>query len=689
MNDKYSELSNQVILNYVVIFKTSPIEKNFQPIVYSNEKSKDDFPLIGIHQFDSDLNGILPVLWYIMHLPRIGFDVIEINADLALSSHDVPHNILLVPSEIPKISNYIPPIGHTLVIYEDNCKKEASGLKNSSIFDIVSSSDLSQEFLDKHWRIIGSLMKCLNREENIPLHLELLSPDQSQELPLIFQANYLGEYEKVFAIESSNKQIFKNIYEFAFDTHCRIKAVSNIAKYPDKDRKEVLRDTYKTTRIPIVISMPGIAPFQRRLKVVDAKLPPVEYDVCQIIATHRAIAKNGVAIELDNTPSELFNLLDQVEQHCKKNRINNKYIWRTLKRIGKILNEHIGEEKCSILNNASHITAFTDFPIGLAILPDGTAPLCCYKPISYRPLTPLTRALQFEMPKSRQIYLGKRCKVLIAECLEKDDPIRSLSDSAWDLFQENSNNYDNFHVIYSYINSIENLKSFIRHNNDADILVISAHGIYAKEYNLAGLIIGKEIWIGSDNDFPVPPIVFLSSCHASPRGSGSVNISDLLLRSGAIVVLGAFIPVDIRRNALLMGRLFVYMQEAQDGNKQYNTLIDAWTGVVATNAVNEIFASSERLFHWGMSKGKNGTIPFQQFTMKESRGRLRLNHVYEDTITILREIAKRDDMIDYFNSIINSKGFFPESVFYQIVGYPENIFLYSEIFERFHHQNPS
>ena len=34
-----------------------------------------------------------------------------------------------------------------------------------------------------------------------------------------------------------------------------------------------------------------------------------------------------------------------------------------------------------------------------------------------------------------------------------------------------------------------------------------------------------------------------------------------------------------------------------------------------------------------------------------------------------------------FGNILNTQDFFPESFFYQFIGYPENIFLYNDIFE--------
>lgn len=52
-----------------------------------------------------------------------------------------------------------------------------------------------------------------------------------------------------------------------------------------------------------------------------------------------------------------------------------------------------------MLKRAKDITIFSDFPIGLAILENDEVPLQCYKNISYRPLTPLTRQLQLELLK--------------------------------------------------------------------------------------------------------------------------------------------------------------------------------------------------------------------------------------------------------------------------------------------------
>lgn len=60
---------------------------------------------------------------------------------------------------------------------------------------------------------------------------------------------------------------------------------------------------------------------------------------------------------------------------------------------------------------------------------------------------------------------------------------------------------------------------------------------------------------------------------------------------------------------------------------------------------------------------------------------------YSDTITILKEILAEERMQGKFENILGQNDYFPESVFYQFLGSPENVFLYSEIFDNYIHRN--
>ena len=79
-----------------------------------------------------------------------------------------------------------------------------------------------------------------------------------------------------------------------------------------------------------------------------------------------------------------------------------------------------------------------------------------------------------------------------------------------------------------------------------------------------------------------------------------------------------------------------------------------------------------------LGKGKPRIIEFQ---LERCVGKLRSTHIYSDTIKIIKEMLAEEGMEGRFGNILNTRDFFPESFFYQFIGYPENIFLYNDIFE--------
>ena len=88
--------------------------------------------------------------------------------------------------------------------------------------------------------------------------------------------------------------------------------------------------------------------------------------------------------------------------------------------------------------------------------------------------------------------------------------------------------------------------------------------------------------------------------------------------------------------------------------------------------------SFNKWMHDTNSKGKPRIIEFQ---LERCVGKLRSTHIYSDTIKIIKEMLAEEGMEGKFGNILNTQDFFPESFFYQFIGYPENIFLYNDIFE--------
>lgn len=679
-HERILEVNKVVHISYLVMFREDTSSNApFSPIIW---KEQNNLTEQDAHLFDPSIKGVIPAIKYILHLPRIGFDAIDINSDLALAGHDCPHDIILFPSSLAEQISLAPQSDNALLIYEDGCETEASYFSSKSFIDVVPVSGLSSELLSKHWRIISQMMRVIEKEDCLPVKLELFNDDRILAIPSLFLLNHIQKSEIIFDLQSHGMKLFSNIYDICISVHSHIRLLNAIEKNPELDFNKAKQEYYKSTKIPVVITMLGRPAFQRRFTKVNPPISETEREVCRLMAVHRACARSGVIIEYGDTPKELFVILEQLEEHCKSRNVSNTYVWSTLNKIGKIFTEHIETEKGICMVRSSHITAFTDFPIGLAILPSGSSPLCCYTSISYRPITPMTRALQLECPKVYQHYIGNKCKIVIAECIDREDRIRALSEGAWQIFAKGSETQKDLSVILEEVNSVADLKRLLSKHHDTDILVISAHGAYAKESNVAGLCIGRDVWMGDNDDMQMPPLIMLSACHVSPRGAGSVNVADLLLRAGATAVLGTFIPIDVRRNSLLYIRFFSYIQAAIEGNKSYLTVLDAWTGVVATNAVNEIVSANDKLLQWYMARNRKGTPRLVDFMMNRSVGRLHGANIYKETVQILREMAAEDNYDGYFDAVISSQGFFPESLFYQMIGSPENIFLYHPVNEK-------
>lgn len=676
--------------SYLIVFRGEAEE--IQPIigVYDLEKLK----LVNkgrMHLFDEMLIPILPAVEYCLHLPRTEMDTYDVDTRVLDNAYDVSHNICIVPDTAPFLSKMMSQA--TLIIYADGCLESVKELAQNSDNELgaVSVLELSQELLKKHWVCLFDKRNIQNVERLKDIEKQfLLSGDKQLILPALSTARQYGNVDVVLDKVFNSVNIYEICANVIWNQLVHHNALMSCSGFSGSDG-DLFRKMYsegkkkaeKNTRINVVITMPGVPRRQIKLGGLNQELPVDEKKVIRLLALHRAIAKEALIIELPFVGNELYEKLNELEINCKDGT-NNQYVKKTLRDIGKLFEEKLTKEQLWAINWAKHITVFSDFPIGLSVIGDADTSLQCYKEISYRPLTPLTRCFQYEMVKHEPQYIGNQCKIAFAECVPDDNQnkwIRSTSASIIHSLKNFSANNERMEYVYAETLTIQELKDFINKNADADILHISGHGHYDRDKNVAGLMVGYEPWMADDNDYRVPPVVILSACHVSPRGSGTVSIADMFMRAGAEAVLGTFVPIDAQRNMILINRLYTYIDEAQKGNKMYKTLSEAWSGIVATNAIHEIAASSQKFSQWIMSKNDNGELRLMDFSMKRSPGRLHGSTMYKDTIEIVKEMLHEEGLDGKFDNILNQDDFFPESFFYQWIGFPENVFLYNEVFK--------
>ena len=674
---------------YVIIFKAE-VERE-DPIIKINNLSQLKSNNKGrMHLFGEDLLSILPAIEYCFHMPRTEIDTYDEDTEVLDKAYDTSHDIVIMPTSLwfsMNFSSYI-----TLIIYSDDCSKDmiCKIKEHKSELGAVSVSELSQRLLVNQWNELFETRALRGQKKLKDINKQYILTGQKQLLlPALFTARKYEDVECVYYDIYNSANVFETCAKLIWNQVIKHNALMYCKNFPRDDAIE-LEKRYKDgiekakdrAKINVVITMPGIPQKQITYGGLASVLPDDEKKVIRLLGIHRAIAKQALLIELPIVNKELFAKLNALEVNCIQGT-NNKYIHKSLRDIGKMLESKFTQEQLWAINRAKHITVFSDFPIGLAIMGNEDTSLQCYKEISYRPLSPLTRCLQNEMVKHPQVYHGSRCKIAFAECIPNDEQncrIRACSEAIVNSLQKLSAENKKLQVSYSETLTISDLKKFIADNKDADILHLSGHGCYNPRGNMAGLMVGNEFWMANENDYRVPPVVILSACHVSPRGSGTVNVADMFIRAGAEAVLGTFIPINARRNMVLISRLYTYIAEAQKGSTQYKTLSEAWSGVVATNAIHEMAETSKKFKNWIWGTNSAGEIRMMDFTMKRSGKRLSNSTIYADTISILKEMLHDEGLDGKFDDILNHENYFPESFFYQWIGFPENVFLYNEVF---------
>jgi hypothetical protein len=351
-----------------------------------------------------------------------------------------------------------------------------------------------------------------------------------------------------------------------------------------------------------------------------------------------------------------------------------------LARLNESAASALTEEAVSLIARAFPLSVFSNFPVGLLSLPGDTSPLSCRVPIAYRPMLPLTRTIQFELSDPPTVDFTAGFRVLVAECIPETDPVGRLSRIGWRAARDvvaQSDHADAMRFDYLDVDSVETLGALIN-EREPDLLVLSAHGALDRTASTAGVVVGGTLCLGPEFD-RLPPVVILSACHVAPRGGGAVTITDLLLRQGALAVLGTQVPVDVRHNAMLMVRFFVYMMEVLAAREPHVTLLEIWHRVQTSNAINDVLAGSAPLWEWGGSTTASGLPVVSEFMLTRSRGAIQLGHVYRDTENVLVAIADEQGDGARIRQLLRAPGYVPESLFYMFAGRPDRILLRSPV----------
>ncbi|CAM5541566.1 CHAT domain-containing protein [Streptomyces avidinii] len=660
------------------------------------------------HGLSKTVATALPGLWYCLHLPAALSDLVDVDAWMlkAAQSLRLDHNILLVPIDCfdEVLLGYHLQHHHPVVaICPDELLDEARQRASSLGFVLPTTpySELCDATLTAQWDAMHEHfipdLPALTGEVSLTRRLDLAALT----LPHRRLARQMGWPTAELAVQDGTS--VSGVLAQVLNGQTRLAAVARLeregASHSEAGRRypQTVREEAARLRVPVALGLPGVAPAYAR-NAYDAELrrrtgtqPAVDPDdtwsvtlherpdhmveraAVEFAVTHQAVASSGLGLMLPTVPPEAFVILAELERHFLTTH-SSAAVRRLLTRLNDAAQPLWSKEVMVAIQRASYLTVFSDFPLGLLTMPGDSAPLCARLPVTYRPLDPLTRTVQQQVVAPPGLSLNHTIKVLVAECIPVSDPVGRISRGGWSLARETAApQASNLTIIQDETLTLQALQQSVAEHRP-DILVISAHGTMIG--NMAALVIGDtpHLDLGLTR---MPPVVMLSACHVAPRGSGAVAITDLLLREGALAVLGTQVPVEVTRNAILMGRFLVYLAEEIANPGQFATILEVWHHVQTSNAVHDILDGSPSLKAWASSVTISGHSVIAEFKSNRASGRLRPPHVYEDTEYVLGEIADEQGQGDRVRNWFRRPGYVPESLFYVFAGRPDRIYLSS------------
>jgi hypothetical protein len=435
------------------------------------------------------------------------------------------------------------------------------------------------------------------------------------------------------------------------------------------------------TRIPVAIGAPGVSPTQEgvvaraldvdpvELRGLDARLE-AENNALSALTAGVASSSSGAGITIDSVPRQAFHALADLERHWASGAKPAK-VRRLLQKLNDAAKPMWTDDLRLAVARAETLTVFSNFPVGLLSFPGDSAPLSYRIPVVQRPISSLTRALNYEFAALPQADFSHGFKVVVVECVDPSDPIAVHSRAGWDVAEDllKTSGHKNLKFVRVDASTPTDIHDAIA-TETPDILVLSAHG--SVENGVAGIRVGNEFF-AADTPASWPSVVILSACRVAPRGSGGPNIADRILEQGALAVIAPQVDVNVQHNALLCVRLFVYMVEAVSGTEPERNLRDVWHRVLSSSAIADMMNTSKPLGRWLGTQRASGRTQFTHFMIEATSGKIRRTHAFEDSERFVTQIAQGERDGESVRGWLASPGYLPESVFYSISGKPERV----------------
>ena len=361
---------------YCIVFKNKK-GSEYKPILEIGKKEpKTSYSNGTMHLLDDDMFGLMPTIEYLMHLPRNIYDLCDIDEGLMSSSYDTSHIIVPYPeSELANLRYLIP--YPTLIVTSEECSPQTKEecKKHNPTLGTYETKDLTKSLLKVFWNKLIEIHKPndFDTVKDIDKHF-LLENEYLKALPLLDLDRQFSTIDNTLNKIVNTENLEKECINIQWNNKVRLNTLVNMSNHGIDIKRDNFEDVYNQTYqlesqkfdVSVVITFPGVSKKQFSHGISVKNLSEVEKRTIRILGVHRAIARRGVIVELPTIREDLFNKYNELEERCK-NGTNNKYVWRSLNDLGKLIGSYFNDMQINALKRAKDITVFSDFPVGLAI----------------------------------------------------------------------------------------------------------------------------------------------------------------------------------------------------------------------------------------------------------------------------------------------------------------------------------
>ncbi|MBB5883769.1 MULTISPECIES: hypothetical protein [unclassified Xanthomonas] len=294
-----------------------------------------------------------------------------------------------------------------------------------------------------------------------------------------------------------------------------------------------------------------------------------------------ALAANGLqpAIRLPNSINFCASSLREVERHAMKDDARAR---RLLQRsyinlesdLTRSISPRILEE---IRSHSEAITVVSDVPVEWIRI-DGI-PLMIRHETSRIGMTPGNLMLQQCINSGMSIIGAEQLEeVLVLRSFAHNDPIKFSLETAIKSFE-----LERLKVKFVDVDDRASLICELK-QYDGMLVIFDCHGDHGGGDSHGWLTIGNERVDPWDlaGETRIPPIVILSACSTFALAGSHASVSNGLIRSGAITVLGTFLPVNAALSAIFVARLLYRIEAFLPALKALGMNIVTWRTLVST-----------------------------------------------------------------------------------------------------------